>query len=272
MLKHIKNQSKINLVLGVACLLTSCTKTINLDLNSSDPKIVIEGNVSDGAGPHLVRLTESVNFSDENNFPAVSGAFVVINDNLGNKDTLQEAGSGYYYTTTLQGVSGRTYTLRVNAKGKSFEAVSSMPTKINLDSITFLKSAFGNPNPGDEVYVPAPRFVDPLQEKNWYRFIVTLNDTIDKSIFVDNDNLINGLPYQRPIFSGELFPKKNDSVAIEMHCIDQVTYDYFYSLNASIGQGPSATTPANPVTNIKGEGALGYFSAHTTQRLKVQVK
>lgn len=262
---------KSSWILVAVLFSASCTKTIQLDLNSSDPKIVIEGNVTDAPGPYLVRLTNSINFSDPNNFPAVTGAFITLRDNVGNKDTLVENGAGMYYTNSLQGVAGRTYTLNISANGKDFEAVSYMPTKVNLDSVTLLKSAFGGPS-GESVYVPSPRFTDPLNEKNFYRFIVTLNDTLDKGIFVDNDNLINGLPYQRPIFSGDLFPKMNDSVLLEMHCIDQVTYDYFFSLNASIGQGPSATTPSNPVSNIKGEGALGYFSAHTTQQLKVQVK
>lgn len=253
-------------------LITSCTKTIDLDLNSSDPRIVIEGNVTDQPGPYLVRLNQSINFSDPNIFPAVTGARVIISDNMGNKDTLTESSAGMYYTKTLQGVPGRTYTLNIETNGKQFEAVSYMPAFVNLDSITFLKSAFGSPNGEDEIYVPSPRFLDPLSEKNFYRFIVTLNDSIDKGIFVDNDNLINGLPYQRPIFSGDSFPKKDDSLTLEMQCINEAVFDYFYSLNASIAQGPSAATPANPNSNIKGEGALGYFSAHTSQRKKVQVK
>jgi hypothetical protein len=253
-------------------LLGSCTKTITLDLNSSDPKIVIEGNITDELGPYLVKLSKTINFSDANVFPAVSGAQVILSDNFGNKDTLTETSSGNYYTNSIQGISGRTYTLQVQAEGKNFQAVSSMPAKVNLDSVTFLKSSFGSQNAGEVTYVAIPRFSDPLNPANFYRFIITLNDTLDTGIFVDNDNLINGLPYQRPIFSNELSPKLNDSVLLEMQCIDEPVYDYFYSLNASIGQGPSATTPANPTSNIQGEGALGFFSAHTVQRKKVQVK
>jgi hypothetical protein len=260
-------------ILTSIALLSSCTKEIKLNLNDTDSRIVIEGNVTNEPGPYLVRLSKTVNFSDQNIFPAVTNAFITIQDNVGNIDTLKETTSGSYYTTNITGTVGRTYTLKVITEGKTFTATSAMPSAVTLDSVTFLKSAFGGQaGSGNEIYVPAPRFLDPKNETNFYRFKTALNDTVDNGIYVDNDNLVNGLPYLRPIFSNNLFPKKNDSLLLEMQCINQPVYDYFFSLNAAISQGQGAATPSNPVSNIIGEGSLGYFSAHTVQRLKVEVK
>ena len=64
-------------------ILSSCTEEIDIDLNSSDPQIVIEGSVST-AGESLIKITESVNFDESNDFPKVRNAFVEISDNLGN--------------------------------------------------------------------------------------------------------------------------------------------------------------------------------------------
>ncbi len=49
--------------------LFSCTKVINVNLNNANPNIVIEGVISDGAGPYQVQLSQTVNFSDPNIFP-----------------------------------------------------------------------------------------------------------------------------------------------------------------------------------------------------------
>lgn len=57
-----------------------------------------------------------------------------------------------------------------------------------------------------------------------------------------------------------------------MQCIDRAIFDYFTSLNSSIGNGPGGgATPSNPTSNINGN-AIGYFSAHTAQRKLVIVK
>ena len=61
----------------------SCTKVINVNLNNANPNIVIEGNLNDGPGPYQVKLTQTVNFSDPNFFPPVTGAIVQITDVYG---------------------------------------------------------------------------------------------------------------------------------------------------------------------------------------------
>ena len=64
--------------------------------------------------------------------------------------------------------------------------------------------------------------------------------------------------------------KSGDTLRVDMMCIDQPVYKYWYSLlNSATGANNNAT-PANPVTNISGD-ALGYFSAQTfdTKTIKV---
>ena len=83
--------------------LFSCTKVINVNLNNANPNIVIEGIVSDAPGPYQVKLTQTVNFSDPNIFPPVTGAIVKITDSiLGVTDSLTEAVPGTYVTQKLQ--------------------------------------------------------------------------------------------------------------------------------------------------------------------------
>lgn len=240
-------------------LITSCTKVIDVDLNSKDPMIVIEANISDQPGPYTVRLTQTVNFSEANVFPGVSGAVVTISDDLGNTETLVETTpAGTYQTSTTQGVPGRTYYLNVVANGKTYTAESKMPPLVTLDTVLVEESsAFG----GSLFYI-FPFFQDPQGLGNSYRCIQTVNgDRVEGStLFTDDfsDGLING----QPIVAFDDSLGTGDSLSIELQCIDRPVYLYFFSLEQTTTGQTGA--PANPVSNIT-NGALGYFSAHTSR-------
>ncbi|HSZ26237.1 MAG TPA: DUF4249 family protein, partial [Cytophagaceae bacterium] len=117
----MKNKDFKNLVivLIIVSLSSACQKVINVDLNDASPQLVIIGTVTDQSGPYSVSLSQTVNFSDDNIFPPVSGAQVIISDNVGNSETLTETTPGTYKTSLLQGVTGRTYSLSVTSNGKT---------------------------------------------------------------------------------------------------------------------------------------------------------
>ena len=95
--------------------LYSCKKTVVLNLNTAPAQIVIQGEVTDSAGPYTISINQTVGFYADNTFPAVSGAIVKISDNNGVTDSLTETTPGVYATHILQGVPGNTYTLSVTA-------------------------------------------------------------------------------------------------------------------------------------------------------------
>ena len=115
--------------------LTSCEKEINLDLEDKSGNIVIEGNVTNQTGPYYVKVTKSVAFTEENKYPEVANAIVVISDNTGQADTLQYVADGLYRTTHLVSTPGNTYDLNVTAEGKNYTAESTMPQPVTLDSL-----------------------------------------------------------------------------------------------------------------------------------------
>jgi len=71
-----------------ALSLASCTKVIDVDLNTADPKYVIEGFVTKGEMVHQVKITRTLNFDENIAFPTVDNAIVVISDDAGNSETL----------------------------------------------------------------------------------------------------------------------------------------------------------------------------------------
>jgi len=258
----------IFILLSVTSLLSSCTKVINVDLNTKDPAIVIEAIVTDDANvPQTVTLSKSVNFSESNSFPAVSNAVVTISDDAGNNATLVETKPGVYQTTTLGGVQGRTYNLKIVADGKTYTSTCKMPAKVPLDSVKFANAPFGGQDGNKSI---TPVFMDPVGKGNYYRFELQKRDSISKSIFLINDEIVDGAVNNRPLFESELTLRPGDFIKITMECITKEVNLYFYSMDQSSGGPNSTASPANPVTNIQG-AVLGYFSAHTVQTLNVRI-
>ncbi len=251
---------------------TNCTKVIDIDLNSTDPQYVIEGEITNEGRPYQIKITKTVNFSESNNFPAVSNAVVLLSDDAGNIETLREVMPGLYETKTMQGTPGRTYTLSVQHNGKTFTSVSRMPYLVPLINVTTEESIFGSDGPistSNKPYFAIPLFIDPAGVKNYYRFLQTINGVPDPAFLVRNDNFADGRPSVEPVISFDSEMYKGDTLDFQMQCIDAGVYGYFYSTAASTGN--SETTPSNPVSNIVG-GALGYFSACSLSKMKIVVQ
>ena len=262
------NHKSIFFVLLLMCSLSACEKVIDVDLNSTDPKFVIEAAVTDQLERQTVKVTKSVNFDQENQYPAVIGAKVVLSDDAGLQETLLETADGVYQTKqALQGVPGRTYTLRVEAEGKIFTAVSKMPALVPFEELRADRLNFA----GSESIAMVPVFNDPVGLGNYYWFVQTNNDTTLTNIFVLDDRLSDGIRMTRPLIAQDLETAVGDTVELEMRSIDKTTYTYLYALDASSGDGPNASTPANPDNNF-GNKCLGYFAAYTTQRKGLLVK
>jgi hypothetical protein len=255
---------KINklIIIGLITVLSSCQKVIDIDIKNKAATVTIEGVVTDDSSiPQTVKITKSVNFSEENSFPTVSGAMVTISDNAGNTATLNETSPGIYQTTSIMGVQGRTYYLNINADGKTYSSVSTMPTKVNLDTVSIGES-FGPGAPGGKAATPV--YKDPSGKGNYYRFKLSKSGKEAKSLFLLDDQILDGGVNNRSLVDQDLEFKTGDTAIVTMMCIDKSVQLYFYSLSQN-GNGPDGSaTPANPVTNIVG-ATLGYFSAQTVQ-------
>jgi len=244
--------------------ITSCQKVINVDLNSVSPAIVIVGNINDQPGPYTVTLSQTVNFSEPNFFPAISGAFITITDNAGTNDTLTEINPGTYHTKKIVGVQGRTYNLTVLANGQTYTASSTMPQLVSFDTLTVSAITFGN----DTNRYPDVQFQDPAVVNNYYRFIETVNDTLKRRVFVVSDQYSNGR-YIGYVMGSDSALHNGDSVKVEMQCIDEGTYQYFNTFREADG-GSTSVAPSNPISTIS-NNALGYFSAHTSRYKSIKV-
>ncbi|MCK4664036.1 MAG: DUF4249 domain-containing protein [Bacteroidales bacterium] len=271
-----------NIIIAIALIIfASCEDVIEIDLSSIEPKLVIEATISDKQEPYTIKLTKSGDYFEPGIYPAVSNASVVISDNIGNTETLQEVENGIYQTVNMQGEIGITYTLNVLSEGIEYTAESLMPEKVNIDSLSY---EFVEATPRfDEGYMVNCHFADPLETKNYYRFKTYLNGELLNSssdIYIRDDKMFNGNEVKIPLLT-EIY-SFNDTITIELLSLNKETYDYFNTLINIIGGnseggpmgggGPMAgSTPANPETNLS-NGAMGYFGAFTVSSETIIIK
>ncbi|TAE20833.1 MAG: DUF4249 domain-containing protein [Cytophagales bacterium] len=254
------------LLAGLILTLTSCTKVIELDLNNAPKQVVIEGIVTDQPGPYTVRVSQSSGFYESGIGEVVPNATVTISDGVGVPESLTYAGSGNYQTRALRGVPGRTYTLNVTVGAQRFVATSVMPQPVPLDKLSTEALPIG-----DSKAVFA-HFTDPANTKNFYRWVLTVNDRKQNDVYVMDDRLMDGRTTRQALRANNPTAqtiKSGDRVTVEMQGLDARLYDYFKGLAQVIGTEDSAT-PANPTSNLSG-GALGYFSACSASKVQIMV-
>jgi hypothetical protein len=112
--------------LGVLLAVLSCVTEYQPGTVSIPPSLIIEGQITDQAGPYTVRLTRTADYSYKSLNLLETGATVTIEDNQGNRETLTEQAPGGVYQTRangIQGVAGRSYKVTVVTKaGKRYES------------------------------------------------------------------------------------------------------------------------------------------------------
>lgn len=243
-------------------LFSGCQKIINVDLNEASAVIVIEGLIIDRPGPYTVMISKSGSYFNQPVLPPVSGAEVIITDNIGLADTLKETKPGIYLTTRLRGTPGRIYTLKVLSESEEYIASSTMYSRVRIDSVNLTKSQFHHfgfdEGPEHEIEIDLNcYFKDPV-EKNFYRLKVFKNDTTrTENYHLFDDQYSNG----QEISLRVAHVTAKDTFRIELYSLDKQTFGYYRTLEELIYSNPVfGSTPANPDNNFN-NGALGYFGA-----------
>lgn len=258
----------LNLIV-IALFFTSCEKVIDIDYKNNQPAIIIEGNITNEAGPYFVKVTKSIGLTVDGDYPTIDDALVTISDDAGSSETLISIGDGTYSTTTLRGAEGRTYILTVEAQGETYTARSTMPQIVPFESIVIDEVKFA----GESQYNVIPVYQDPIGKGNNYRFVMTLNGKLINQHLVLNDEVNNGLvnTLKLEIDDSDMDLKPSDLISIEMQCVDKKVSSFYTFLSLIGDSNPGGgTTPNNPPNNIS-NGALGLFSAHTVETKRVVI-
>jgi len=276
----MKKYIKIILANIFVISLFGCEDVIVVDLNSAAPRIVIEGEVTNNDTLTEVRITKSTDFYQPGIYKKVSGANIVITDNKGNSSTLTEVEDGIYQTDSIKGQPGESYSITVKAEGKTYQAESTMPRQVNLDSLS-IELAPSPPGGGEEEknYFLHLYFQDPPDIDNYCRFKIFNNGEQLGGFYIYFDKFTNGnkIDYRLVLHAKPNNIKLGDSLMVELQSIDKASFDFYKtanSVNASRTggrQNSSSVAPANPVTNWSNK-ALGVFTAYAVSRQSIEVE
>jgi hypothetical protein len=252
----MKNLKNIFVLAAAAIAMAACQKTITPTLNSSGPKLVIEGIVSDTTGPYHVSISNTVGFYADNVYPNVSGASVTITDvTSGITDKLTETSAGIYTTHTITGAYGHLYSMTAIVDGKTYTATSTMPQPVKIDSVSFDYS--------DKKQIrPVAWYQDPAQFKNHYKYSLTVNGVHLKRFSTFDDRLSNGRYIRDKADVDTMEIKNHNVVKFSLVGIDEGAYTFLSRAADVAYNNGSVASPATPTSNITG-GCVGYFSAQT---------
>lgn len=265
-------------------LLWGCTEKIDLKLDSSYARLVVEGDITTDTVPHQVKLTTTSSYFYNEPSPQVTGAALTISDGE-NSWPLAEIKPGLYQTSSdVFGLPNHTYKLQILLKEpinghSTYEASSLLRPIMKADSIRLKyhpewgKSGFYEV----QCYVLDPPTTD-FYMFDIYRNNTLLTDTINKKTIVD-DQLYNG-NYTNGIGVGFLNQDRADErlrpgdiVTLRVASITSGYFKFLQAVQTEVGgqnplfSGPPANIPGN-VNN----GAVGFFAAYSNTRASVVVK
>ncbi|MFT4092526.1 MAG: DUF4249 family protein [Niabella sp.] len=246
----------------------SCQKVIQVDAESGEKQYVIEATITNESYSCRVNLSQTIDFDDFSRFTGVDSADITIAEDDEPPVKLFESEKGVYLAN-MSAQEGHTYSLTVNVGDSTFSAVSIIPEKVSIDSLYITERSLL----GKTRKIAIVTFRDPPGPGNAYRFIQYVDGRKENTVFITNDNLIDGfaVAYDLLVADDDYTLYTGQTVKVELLGISAFMYQYWYSLSqSSLGQSQSAS-PGNPVSQFS-DGALGYFSAHTYDVKTIKVK
>ncbi len=280
----MKISTKLLLLLIISVFIfTSCEKEITINLPDEPSKLVVEGWIENNKYP-VVILTKSSPYFAPIDLAAllsslVKGAVVTVSDGSVT-ETLSGVDTSFFPTymyvgKTLKGEVGKTYTLSIQAEGKSYSAVTTIQTLAKFDSIWYKL----NPN-NDTIGNVYAYATDDGAVYNYYRaYTKILNvdaDFIPIYGSVWDDKFFNGQSLTTQLYHGSasnivpptehntrgLGYRVGDSVVTKLCTLDYESYMFWKAAESEIfsGGNPFSSTTSVP-TNIMG-GALGSWTGY----------
>ena len=262
-MKHI---IKLTSIVLFAFTFWSCEEIIDINLNESNPKVVIEALIEEDSVCRVsISLTKSM-FDIEETIH-INNAIITLNSSNGESEILNFIDIGTYKGSTIIGTQGINYSISVEIDGETYEAQTYLPYVVPIKDIVLIPQS--NPH-GDTGFVIQCLLDDPINLENFYRINYEKLNNLeepkeDYSLF--SDYLSDGEEISGVIFSFDF--EENDSLEINLLSIDRSTYSYFYQLTDILSSGMgNSSTPYNPDSNFS-NNCLGYFGSYSTDTRRI---
>jgi len=286
---------KSTVSLLIACfIIFSCEKSVDFDLQQTQPKLVIEATIENGQAP-VVIISKSMGYFSTISLQQVADLFVhdaiIEISNQRQTHRLKEykmpLGEGFFYyyystdssslATAITGELNTFYFLSVIVDNERYTATTTIPniTK-RIDSIWW------KPIPNDtsqKKVAVIMKATDPSGFGDYVRYWTKKNreNFLPGFTSVFDDLVIDGSTYELEVEPGfnrnkswdtneeEGSFRRGDTVTIKLSNIDKATYDFWRTMEFTYQSvGNPFSTPTKVISNLKGE-ALGYFGGYASQ-------
>lgn len=267
----------------LSVLISSCVERINIELDDSYTRLVVDGAISTDTMAHTVLLTRTTSYYYNQPAPPVSGADLQISDGTAVYILTEDEPGVYRTDPSVYGEAGKTYTLAIKLAASvggytDYNATSKLYPVSHLDSL----SLEYHPDWSEQGTWEVKCYVQDPPSEDFYRFLVSkntkmLSDTLDEW-FVTDDRFFNGnYAYGAPIAyleqdENDQILKLGDIITVEMNSIGSDYANFIWEAQSEVrGSNPLFS---GPPANVKGNinnGASGFFAAYSVSRASTVV-
>ena len=279
--KHLK----ILVSLCLTLFLYSCEKEIEIELDETLPKLVVDGSIENGRPP-LIVLNKSLEYFGTLSSDALLQSFVrkadvTISTNgqifkLIEDSVRVDRNFLYYYTQPLLiGKLNTRYTLTIKTGSQTFTAETTIPSITrSIDSLWWEKVTIEKDSSYARLKMKTtdkPGFGDYnryFTQQNKDQFFPGLNSVFDDQIIDGRTYTIavdKGVNKNLPFEEANLYFKRGDTATLKLCNIDKATYDFWRTFEFNFQSiGNPFSSPIKVLGNISGN-ALGYFGGYAAQ-------
>jgi len=281
-MKMLKNKI-LSYLFFVVIIISGCTEEINLELDSTYTRLVVEGKITTDTTVHTIILSKSTDAVGKNPIEYISNAHVTVSDGDStiilhenpNKKGYYETDSNYY------AIVGKTYTLTItnvdiNNDGISETFTASSLTKefFRLDSVKIFPFQQNSKQHSGKIISV---FGQDPGGKNYYMFNVFKNNNLSIREYIIGDNsgaegqYINNAPIDLVFDKNPERIMNSDTIKVEACNITKEYYDYINGCINEYKKNPIFSGPSsNVITNIQpSDKAVGFFSTYSVSRKNV---
>ncbi len=254
--------------------LYSCEEVVEVDLQESKPRLVVEASIiwekGNSGNTQIITLTTTSSYFASAISPA-KDAMVEVISSTGDTFNFNEIEPGIYVNTNFLPEINMEYRLTIRYKNEMYTAKEIMIPVVELENVEqTLNGGFS----GNDIELKA-YFNDPAEISNYYLFKFIFDDL---SVQIYDDEFTNGNRTFAYFSNKDL--TIGDEVRFEIQGISESFYEYLYILSSQAGEnngGPFQTQPTTVRGNIinetnEGNFAFGYFRLSQSNKLDYKIQ
>jgi hypothetical protein len=267
--------------------LVSCEKDIDIDLKETEPRLVVDASIENGAAP-FVSLNRSLDYFGKISPQILLSSFVrnaevsitEANRIYRLREDSVTAGPGaflYFFTSdSLRGKLNARYQLTIVAEGQTYTASTTIPQITRqIDSIWWEKAPLV-----DDSTRRVRMMIKATDKPGFGDYIRYFTKTNSQPFFpgfnsVFDDQFIDGKTYTVQVDRGlnknadnsdeDVYFTRGDTATLKLCNIDRATYDFWRTFEFNFQSiGNPFSSPTKTLGNIS-NGALGYFGGYAAQ-------